>query len=469
MQITPVLLCGGSGTRLWPLSRQSYPKQFARLLGAESLFQASARRLTGPAFTPPVVVTGHDFRFIATEQLAAIETAAAGILIEPEGRNTAAAVLAAALWLSGTDPDAAMIVAPSDHAIPDADAFRRAVEAALPRVAAGDLVTFGITPDRPETGYGYIEVTENEVGSGDHLKAFEVEGFREKPDETTASEFLKTGKHFWNAGMFLFKVSHMIELFQEHQPDMWSRVATIKSDLSNAKYVYANLEAISLDYAIMEKVKEQVCIPCDMGWSDVGSWDELARLGEEMPSLRNVGAAQVFNEASRNNYVFSIRNKVIGLVGIENSIVVDTPDALLVAAKGQSQKVKDVLQQIKEAGLPEATEHPFETRPWGRYEVVCDRKDFKSKVITVHAGHQLSYQSHTKRSEHWVVISGEAEVVLNDEVHKLGPGDAISIPVGAKHRMRNPGTRPLIFTETQTGSYFGEDDITRYEDDYSRI
>ncbi|MCB0407022.1 MAG: cupin domain-containing protein, partial [Bdellovibrionales bacterium] len=321
----------------------------------------------------------------------------------------------------------------------------------------------------PSTGYGYIEVSDDIFDKEGHLEARRVKGFREKPDEVTAEKFIHAGNYYWNAGMFLFKVQTMIDLFKEHLPEVWKKISSIKPDFSDAKYQYANVESMSLDYGIMEKLKKQVCIPCDIGWSDVGSWDELARLGEEFPHLRNDGLASVFNEDSQNNYVFSIRNKVIGLVGVENLIVVDTPDALLITKKGASQKVKELLAQIKSQGLPEATEHPFEMRPWGKYEVLADKKDFKGKVITVDSGQQLSYQSHKKRSEHWVVISGNAEVILDEKTHTLKAGDYIHIPQGAKHRMRNPGTTPLIFVEVQTGTYFGEDDIERYQDDYNRI
>ena len=235
-------------------------------------------------------------------------------------------------------------------------------------------------------------------------------------------EVLATGHHFWNAGMFLFQVDHMVGLFENHQPELWGRISKVKPDLSDVKLTYANLESISLDYAIMEKEKSQVCIPCDIGWSDVGSWDELARLGEEVPNLKRSGGAQVFNVDARNNYVFSIHNKVIGLVGLENKIVVDTPDALLISEKGRSQDVKELLGVLKEAGLPEVTEHPFETRPWGRYEVIVDRKDYKSKVITVNAGHQLSYQSHKHRVENRTVVAGQGEVVLDGVTHPLAIG-----------------------------------------------
>ncbi|NQZ00681.1 MAG: mannose-1-phosphate guanylyltransferase/mannose-6-phosphate isomerase [Bdellovibrionales bacterium] len=418
----------------------------------------------------PLILTVNSMRALTEKTLEEKGLPAEQAIYEPMGRNTAPAValLCHILQTRGKENEVAGVF-PADHLITNQEAFLSAVKLAEQVAMQNEIVTLGIHPKYPATGYGYIEVTEDTVGEQDGLKAVKVEGFREKPDADTATEFLKAGNYFWNAGMFLFKVSHMIDLFKEFQPEMWERVSKIKPDLSDAKYVYANLEAISLDYAIMEKVKSQVCIPCDMGWSDVGSWDELARLGEEYPALKNMGAAQVFNVDSNNNYIFSIRSKVIGLVGISDKIVVDTPDALLVADKGESQKVKELLQQIKDQGLPEATEHPFETRPWGKYEVLCDRNDFKSKVITVHPGHQLSYQSHQKRSEHWVVVSGEAEVVLDDKVHKLSSGEAIFIPQGSKHRMRNPGSTPLIFTETQTGSYFGEDDIVRYKDDYSRV
>ncbi|MGE3387976.1 MAG: cupin domain-containing protein, partial [Bdellovibrionales bacterium] len=264
------------------------------------------------------------------------------------------------------------------------------------------------------------------------------------------------------------KVKVMSEHFAALMPALWKSISLIKADLSNANYQYALVESKSIDYGVMEKLKRQICIPCDMGWSDVGSWDELARLAEEYPHLKTGTLAQVFSEQASGNYVFSIRPKVVGLVGVTDLLVVDTPDALLLARKGESQKVKDLVDQIKQVGLPEATEHPFETRPWGGFEVLADRPEFKVKTITVEPGQRLSYQSHAKREEHWLVIKGEAEVTLNDKVHVLKAGDSIRIPLGAKHRIHNAGKKPMQFIEVQTGTYFGEDDIVRYQDDYNR-
>lgn len=463
----PVILSGGSGTRLWPVSRASYPKQFCEFYD-KSFLRDSLERMKG--FEPPMVLTVSSMKALTEKTLHELNLDGSHGIYEPMGRNTAPAVALCCHYFATKGKSEEVVgIFPADHLITNVEEFQKVVRLAESAALKGEIVTLGIQPRYPATGYGYIEVTDEVFESKNGNTAFMVKGFREKPDEATAQKFIENGNYYWNAGMFLFKVQTMIDLFKEHLPDVWKKISSIKEDFSDAKYQYANVESISLDYGIMEKLKKQVCIPCDIGWSDVGSWDELARLGEEFPSLRNDGHASIFNEDSNNNYVFSIRNKVIGLVGVKDMIVVDTPDALLLARKGDSQRVKELLGQIKSAGLPEATEHPFETRPWGKYEVLADKKEFKGKVITVDPGQQLSYQSHQKRSEHWVIISGQAEVVLDDKVNKLSTGNYIFIPQGAKHRMRNPGTEPLVFVEVQTGSYFGEDDIQRYEDDYNRI
>lgn len=464
----PVILSGGSGTRLWPVSRASYPKQFCEFYD-KSFLRDSLERMKG--FDKPMVLTVGSMQALTAKALTEVGLNASHAIYEPMGRNTAPAVaLCCHYFASKGQAEEVVGIFPADHLITNVEQFQKVVRLAESVAKTkNEVVTLGIQPKYPATGYGYIEVTDKVMAQDGSLQAVMVKGFREKPDLATAEKFMSQGNYYWNAGMFVFKVQTMINLFKKHLPEVWSKISSIKPDLSDAKYQYATVDSISLDYGIMEKLETQVCIPCDIGWSDVGSWDELARLSEEFPQLRNDGAAQVFSEDSRANYVFSIRNKVIGLVGIENLIVVDTPDALLIAKKGESQRVKELLGQIKSAGLPEATEHPFETRPWGKYEVLADKAEFKSKVITVDPGQQLSYQSHKKRAEHWVVVSGTAEVVLNDQVHTLKPGEAIHIPLGAKHRMRNPGVVPLVFVETQTGSYFGEDDIERYQDDYNRV
>lgn len=463
----PVILSGGSGTRLWPVSRASYPKQFCEFYD-KSFLRESLDRMKD--FDPPMVLTVSSMQALTERTLKEMGLDSSHAIYEPMGRNTAPAVaLCCHYFASQGKTDEVVGIFPADHLITDQKAFYEAVKLGEACAKEGEVVTLGIQPRYPSTGYGYIEVTNDKFKSENSLTAYMVKGFHEKPNQTTAQRFIDQGNYYWNAGMFIFKVQTMVELFQKHLPEVWKKISSIKTDFSDAKYAYANVESVSIDYGIMEKLERQVCIPCDIGWSDVGSWDELARLSEEFPELRNDGMASIFSENSQNNYVFSIRNKVVGLVGVNDLIVVDTPDALLISQKGKSQGVKELVGQIKNAGLPEATEHPFETRPWGKYEVIADKEKFKGKIITVDPGQQLSYQSHKKRSEHWVVISGQAEVVLNGDTHALEAGQAIEIPSQAKHRMRNPGSEPLVFVEVQTGSYFGEDDITRYEDDYNRV
>lgn len=462
----PVILSGGSGTRLWPVSRANYPKQFCDFYD-HSFLQTSIARLKD--LGQPWIVTVEEMRALTVRAAKAEGLPESNLVFEPMAKNTAAAValICHRLIQQGLQNEIVGVF-PADHLIHDTKAFVGAVQLAADCAESGEVVTLGIQPRYPATGYGYIETTSDVYKKNASLKAFRVKGFREKPDLKTAERFLTTNQHFWNAGMFLFKVTTMVENFARLMPDLWRHISAIKPDFSNAKYQYALCESQSIDYGIMEKISNQVCIPADMGWSDVGSWDELARLAEEYPQLKTGALANVFSQDSTGNYVFSIRPKVVGLVGVRDLLVVDTPDALLITQKGHSQKVKDLVDQVKKAGLPEATEHPFETRPWGGFEVLADRPQFKVKTITVDPGEQLSYQSHTKREENWLIIGGTAEVTLNDTVHRLKVGESIRIPLGAKHRIRNPGSSPLQFIEVQTGTYFGEDDIVRYKDDYQR-
>lgn len=463
----PVILSGGSGTRLWPVSRASYPKQFCEFFD-HSFLQNSVERVR--PFGEPYILTVESMRAITQRTAHELKLSEMQLIFEPMAKNTAPAMalLCHILNLQGKGQEIVGVF-PADHLISDKAVFMNAVKLAEECAKAGEVVTLGIQPNSPATGYGYIEVSDIVVKSQNQLRAISVKGFCEKPSLKVAEQFLASGKHYWNAGMFVFRVQEMIAHFARLQPELWRRISEIKPDLSNAKYQYANAESKSFDYAIMEKLDQQVCIPCDMGWSDVGSWDEIARISEESSNMRSDAAAVTFSEGAQANYVFSLRSKVVGLVGVDNLIVVETPDALLIAKKGQSQKVKELLDQVKKAGLPEATEHPFELRPWGGFEVLADEKKFKAKTIRVDGGSQLSYQSHAKREEHWIIVEGVAEVVLNDVVHKLKAGQYIFIPQGAKHRIRNPGSAPLVFVEVQTGSYFGEDDIVRYQDDYNRI
>jgi mannose-1-phosphate guanylyltransferase/mannose-1-phosphate guanylyltransferase/mannose-6-phosphate isomerase len=419
-----------------------------------------------------------DVHILTTQAMAALTQRAvvqdgldpANIILEPMGKNTgpAVALLCHILQRRGRGEEIVGVF-PSDHLIMHEEAFARAVQLAEQVATKGYVTTLGVQPHSPETGYGYIELGQEAIAQAGDLKAVHVKGFREKPNAKTALEYVNSGRYCWNAGMFLFRVSQMIRHFQKFQSEMWNKISQIEPDMSNAQYNYAMVSGISLDYAVMEKLSDQACVPCDMGWSDVGSWDEVARIADESTQIHTRSRAQIFKQNSENNYVFTVQGKVVGLVDVDDLLVIDTPDALLLAHKGSSQKVKELVDSMREAGLPEATEHPFESRPWGGFEVLSDEKEFKTKKITIDPGARLSYQSHTQRNEHWVIISGQAEVTLDEKLIPLAPGQSIYIPAGSKHRIHNPGSVPLIFVEVQTGTYFGEDDIVRYLDDYNRI
>lgn len=462
----PVILSGGSGTRLWPVSRASYPKQFCEFYD-RSFLRNSMDRLK--SFGKPHILTVESMRNLTLKTLLDSGYDRSQAIYEPFGKNTGPAVGLLCHWmvLNGHEQEVVGVF-PADHLVTREDQFQKAVSLAVECAEQGELVTLGIQPTYPATGYGYIEVTQEVFKEGAEHTAFVVQGFREKPDEALASEFVDSGHYFWNAGMFVFKVSRMVELFKEYLPDMWRRIETIKKDLSNLKHVYANLESVSLDYGLMEKLQRQICIPCEIGWSDVGSWDEISRISEDQNKMVTDSKAINFSYEADSNYVYAVKEKVVSLIGVHDLIVVDTPDALLVTRKGESQKVREVVQEIRQRGLVQATEHPFEIRPWGGFEVLLDSPSHKVKTIHVEPDSQLSYQSHEKRSEHWVVVRGEAEVTLNGEVKVVHCGESIYIPKGTKHRIRNPKSEMLVFIEVQTGEYFGEDDVVRYDDDYDR-
>lgn len=463
----PVILSGGSGTRLWPVSRASYPKQFCDFFDG-SFLGNTIQRLKGLGDIH--ILTTHSMQALTQQAVKREGLNPEHVIFEPMGKNTAPAIalLCHLLNLRGKANEVVGVF-PSDHMVADQEAFLRAVRLASSMAQKGLVMTVGIQPHSPATGYGYIEVTEKSHGAGEGLTAFQVKGFREKPSLEVAKQYLDSGKHFWNAGMFVFKVQDMIHHFEKMQPEMWAKISAIDAQMKNADYNYSLVQNISIDYAIMEKLESQGCVPCDMGWSDVGSWDEMARLSDESKGLHSQTRAEIFNSNSENNYVFSVHNKVVGLIDVTDMIIVDTPDALLLVRKGSSQRVKELVDDMRTAGQPEATDHPFETRPWGRFEILADEPAYKAKKIFVDPGAQLSYQSHNQRAEHWVIVSGQAQVTLNEKVLELKPGESIHIPVKAKHRIRNPGKEPLIFVEVQTGEYFGEDDITRYQDDYNRM
>ena len=468
-----MLLAGGSGTRLWPLSRKSYPKQFSRLMGGESLFQAAARRLSGTGFAAPLVVTGNDFRFIVTEQLAASEIAPRAILIEPEGRNTAPAVLAAALVVGRDDPGALMLVAPSDHVIPDSDAFRQAVLAAAPRALAGDLVTFGITPDRPETGYGYLELAagaDTDAGAPQPL-----ERFVEKPDSASAAEMIATGKFLWNAGIFLFTAQTLIDAFSRSAPQILTpvrdAVGRAAADLGFTRLAagpWSAVPDISIDYAIMERAVNLAVMPFSGGWSDLGGWEAVWQ--ESGPDAEgNVTSDHALALGCEGSLLRSEGDRVelVG-IGLKDIIAIAMPDAVLVAHKSESQRVKEAVAALREKSRRQATDFPFDHRPWGMFESLVIGSRFQVKRIVVKPGAALSLQSHHHRSEHWIVVEGTARVTIDDDVRLVTENQSVYIPLGAKHRMENPGKVPMVLIEVQTGSYLGEDDIIRYEDVYAR-
>jgi mannose-1-phosphate guanylyltransferase/mannose-6-phosphate isomerase len=476
MNVTPVLLCGGSGTRLWPLSRKSYPKQFTALAGEGSLFQQSARRLSGDAdglaFAPPLVVTNADFRFIVTEQLGEAGIDPGPVLIEPEGRNTAPAVLAAALHLLAADPEAVMLVAPSDHVIPDASAFRRAVAAGLPAVAEGRIVTFGIAPDRPETGYGYLELTARPDGSG---RPIALNRFVEKPDAERAATMLADGNYLWNSGIFLFRAADILAAFETHAPDLIApvreAVETARADLGFLRLApapWSRVREISIDYAVMEKSDRLSVVPFAAGWSDLGGWDAVWR--EAGPDARGVVTAGNATAIDCDHTLLRAESETLELVGIglDNIIAVAMPDAVLVASMDRAQDVKQAVEALRARKARQAHQFPRDFRPWGWFESLVIGERFQVKRIVVHPGAALSLQSHHHRSEHWIVVQGTARVTVGDEVRLVTENQSVYIPLGAVHRMENPGKVPMVLIEVQTGSYLGEDDIIRYEDIYAR-
>ena len=472
-EIHPVILCGGSGTRLWPLSRKSYPKQFSSLLGEESLFQATARRLGGTGFAAPVVVTGNPFRFIVVEQLAAIETAPQAILIEPEGRNTGPAVLAAALWLVKRAPDDLILIAPSDHVISDAAGFRDAVSAAVPAAEAGHLVTFGIRPTRPETGYGYLRLDEGADAAASVPQP--LEGFVEKPDRATAEAMLAAGDTLWNAGLFLFSVRSILDAYRAHAPELVAPVSRAvegaESDLGFTRLLpeaWAEAEDISIDYAIMERASGLMAMPYGGHWSDLGGWEAVWQ--ESGPDAEgNAESGPVTTIDCRNTL---LRSEADGLqlvgIGLEDMIAVAMPDAVLVAPKAESQRAKEAVAALRAKGASQAEQSARDHRPWGWFESLVIGERFQVKRIVVNPGAALSLQSHNHRAEHWVVVNGTARVTVDDEVKLVSENQSVYIPLGAVHRMENPGKVPMVLIEIQTGSYLGEDDIIRYEDVYAR-
>lgn len=462
----PIILSGGSGTRLWPISRTKLPKQFCEIF-KQSLHSNTIERLL--THGSPWIITSQALKDLTYRDAKTYKIPQNQIVLEPAARNTAPAIALICSILSAHNNSQEVVgVFPADHLIADEKKFQSALALAQETALQSKIVTLGLKPSHAATGYGYIQINNNsqsQIGEKSFgSSAFKVEKFHEKPSQDLAQKFVDSGNYFWNAGIFIFKVATMIEAFKKYQPQLWNKMELLKSDLSNLNSIYEQVESISIDYAIMEKLpSEQLsCIPCDVGWSDVGSWDAI----QEILGTDSVQKVEV---QAQNNFVHSALNKKYAFIGVDDLIVVDTEDATLISKKGSTQAVKDVVEALKTKGSHLVQDHVFEHRPWGKYEILRDENHFKSKVIQVLPFEQISYQSHAKREEHWLVTQGVGEVILDDKVIPVTVGTYVKIPLGAKHRIRNTSKQIFEFVEVQLGSYFGEDDIVRYQDDYQRV
>ncbi|WP_374582205.1 mannose-1-phosphate guanylyltransferase/mannose-6-phosphate isomerase [Pseudoduganella sp.] len=470
MKIYPVILSGGAGTRLWPLSRAALPKQLLPLVTDKTMLQDTALRLAGrDGMMAPLVVCGNEHRFLVAEQMREIGINPLGIVLEPVGRNTAPAVAAAAHFLKAIDPQAVMLVLPADHVIQDVDAFYAAIQRAATQVESGALATFGIVPTAPETGYGYIQSGEKLAVDG----CFKVARFVEKPNRETAQGFVDAGNFFWNSGMFLFRAESYLQELAQFQPEMAkaSEEAVSKGyrDLDFCRLDEAAFTACpsdSIDYAVMEHTRHAVVVPASIGWNDVGSWSALAEV-QQADANGNVTRGDVYTD-NASNCLVRAEGRIVAAVGVQDLVIVETADAVLVAHKDQVQRVKQVVDHLKANGRTEHVHHTKVYRPWGCYEGIDMGDRFQVKRITVNPGGKLSLQMHHHRAEHWVVVSGTARVTCGDKVTLLTENESTYIPIGMSHRLENPGKLPLHLIEVQSGSYLGEDDIVRFEDVYQR-
>lgn len=475
--LVPVILSGGAGTRLWPVSRRAQPKQFLPLVGSSSLFQATLSRLAGLCRSESaVVVCNAEHRFIVASQLQECGGEGASILLEPTGRNTAPAVAVAALEAvssAAADSDPVLLVMPADHVIADAKSFREAARLGEQAALAGHLVTFGIVPDRPETGYGYILSGE---ALDESATSFKVQRFVEKPDLETATSYLAAGGYHWNSGMFMFRCSRYLDELEQHEPAMLQAARAAHGSMRREhdfgwldEDSFAASPSNSIDYAVMEHTDSAVVIPISVGWSDVGGWNALHDLGSA-DADGNVSRGDVRSHATSGSYLHS-EHRLLTAVGVQDLVVVETADAVMVAARDRVGELRDLVGALREEEREEVVHRRAHLRPWGSFEVLASGDagvDYKIKRITVKPGQSLSLQAHQQRQEHWVVVEGTAEVTCDDEVFTLQPGGSTHIPIGAKHRLRNPGADVLVIVEVQCGEYLGEDDIVRFQDSYGR-
>jgi mannose-1-phosphate guanylyltransferase/mannose-6-phosphate isomerase len=486
LKVQPVILCGGSGTRLWPLSRAGFPKQFLCLKGTDSLFQQATQRLlslgkTTFAIDPPFIVTGEDHRFLVAEQLREAGISQSAVFLEPVGRNTAPALTLAALAALNNDADPVLVVTPADQTVGDFTAFKVATQMAIEKAAEGCIVVLGVTPDRPETGYGYIQVKSNFIPAVNKASIQAVQRFVEKPDTLTAQQYLTEGGYFWNAGIFVLKASVWLKALQQFRLDIYQ--ATVQAwnqryedAILGTNFVrpgqteFTDIPAESVDYAVMERCPDSdfpiYMVPLDAGWNDLGAWDAVWNV---MPKddCGNAHVGDVLTTKSQNTMVHA-SSRLVSLVGVRDLIVVETPDAVLVADKTHSQDVKHIVNQLQVLKREEHNLHRKVHRPWGWYDSIDQGDSFKVKRIMVKPGASLSLQKHHHRAEHWIVVKGTAEITNGDKLMLLTENQSTYIPLGAVHRLSNPSNSPLEIIEVQSGTYLGEDDIIRFADTYGR-
>lgn len=466
--ITPVIMAGGSGTRLWPLSRQLNPKQFLKLIGEKTMLQQTLERLQGLPCNSPIAVCNEEHRFLAGEQILEMGIKDFSIILEPSPKNTAPAIALAAIHAMNSDENPILLVLPADHIVADADAFRKAVMDALPSAEEGRLVTFGVVPGHPETGYGYIQ-----RGKEQRPEIFEVASFTEKPDEERAKEYLDSGEYYWNSGMFLFKAKTYLEELQRHAPKVYETctkaMQKTEKDLDFIRIDTETFEvspSISIDYAVMEKTDLASVVPLDAGWSDIGSWTALWEVCEK--DKENNSILGDVKAMSTENCLIRAENRLVATIGVKDLVVVETKDAVLVAHRDHVQKIKDLVEEIRDNGRHEHLNQREVFRPWGSYDSLETGERFQVKRIIVKPGARTSLQMHHHRAEHWIVVKGSAKVTIGGETVFLTENESTYIPVGKTHSLENPGKIPLELIEVQSGSYLGEDDIVRFEDRYGR-